>query len=92
MPDHLPQQMADRHGAKRAAVHAVTVEAKKKNRTPVLFQALDALDQFAQARMAKDDHIPWPDAAEKNGDFRNQHKISILVERVKAASGDFEQL
>lgn len=92
MPDHFSQDHPHRNSAKCAAVHAVAVETKKKGRAPTFFKTVYTLDEFAQPGVPEHHDIARSDPAQKDGDFRNEHKIPILVERVKASPGNLQEL
>ncbi len=92
MPDDPGLDQIAGDSTKCTAVAAKGIQSNHINRFSPRFQAIDQLDQLAQPGMLKDHDIAGPDAMQKDGDFGHQHKIPILVKRVKTMTRDFDDL
>ena len=92
VPDHFPDDLFLRDGAKITAVCAVNLRPPHLESQAASQHLLYALDQGPVGRMAEDNHFPWLYFAYRKGKTRSQYIIARLEIREKTMAADFQKL
>lgn len=87
MPDDRAKHALGRNRAEPPAVDAILMCPHHKQLIFIWIGLLNLLDHRAKDRMIEDNHVPWlGELVKKEGDFGNNHKISLLKRWTQAVA------
>jgi len=91
VPDHLADDPFYWDRAEISAVCAINLRPPHLESLAFCKDLLHPLDQGAELRLTKDDHIPHLDITHRKRNTRGQHIVTRFKIRVQAEAADFQQ-